>query len=142
MPLTFAVIECQNFISYNLTIENTAGPQVYQAIALQISESFSVLYHYVILGYQDMLYVHKGWQFFRECTIGGTVDFIFGDASVVFQSCTILVWQPLDEQSNTITASGRNCPTDRIGISIHKSNIIAAPGLKSTTRTYLGRPWG
>ncbi|CAN6860985.1 unnamed protein product [Brassica oleracea] len=41
-------------------------------------------------GYQDTLYVHSGRQFFRECNIYDTVDFIFGNAAAVFQNCSIL----------------------------------------------------
>lgn len=138
----FAAIEAQNFIGFNLTIENTAGPQSYQAVALRTTGSFSVFYRCTISGFQDTLFVHIGYQFFRECTITGTIDFIFGDSSVVFQKCTILLRQPLDVQQNVIAASYRNCPTDSTGISIHMSNIVATQDLKNTTISYLGRSWG
>jgi pectinesterase len=138
----FAAIEADNFIGFNLTIENTAGPQNYQAVALRTTGSFLAFQHCTISGFQDTLFVHVGYQFFRECTIIGTIDFIFGDSTVVFQNCSIILRQPLDGQFNVITASNRNCPTDLSGISIHMSNIMAAQDLKRTAISYLGRPWG
>ncbi|KAL0746143.1 hypothetical protein Bca101_028145 [Brassica carinata] len=62
--------------------------------ALAISKvtytKLSVYYRCSIQGYQDTLYVHSGRQFFRECNIYDTVDFIFGNAAAVFQNCSIL----------------------------------------------------
>ncbi|TQD93416.1 hypothetical protein C1H46_021005 [Malus baccata] len=40
-------------------------------------------------GYQETLYTHSRKQLYRECDIYGTVDFIFGDATVVLQNCNI-----------------------------------------------------
>ncbi|KAJ1696392.1 hypothetical protein LUZ63_004904 [Rhynchospora breviuscula] len=135
-------VEAENFIGFNLTIENTAGPENSQAVALRTSASFSAFDQCTILGFQDTLFVHIGYQFFRQCTIAGTIDFIFGYSSVVFQNCIFILRQPLEGQSNVITASGRNCTTDLTGISIHMSSIMSAPELKNTTVSYLGRPWG
>ncbi|KAJ4814200.1 Pectinesterase [Rhynchospora pubera] len=135
-------VEAENFIGFNMTIENTAGPVNSQAVALRTSASFSAFHRCTILGFQDTLFVHVGYQFFRQCTIAGTIDFIFGYSSVVFQNCIFILRQPLNGQSNVITASGRNCSTDLTGISIHMSSIMSAPELKNTTVSYLGRPWG
>lgn len=80
----------RGFIARDLTIENTAGPQGNQAVAFRSGSDLSVFYRCGFSGYQDTLYPHSLRQFYRECRIAGTVDFIFGDAAVVFQSCDVL----------------------------------------------------
>ncbi|XP_078177088.1 putative pectinesterase/pectinesterase inhibitor 34 [Carex rostrata] len=132
------------FIMKDLTVENWAGPEKHQAVALRVSADHAVVYRCNIIGYQDTLYVHSQRQFFRECDIYGTVDFIFGNAAVVLQNCSIWARKPLDNQKNTITAQNRNYPDQNTGISIHASRIVAAADLqpvKSNYSTYLGRPW-
>ncbi|KAB1205605.1 putative pectinesterase/pectinesterase inhibitor 60 [Morella rubra] len=59
-----------------------------EAVALRSASDLSVFYWCAIDGYQDTLMVHSQRQFYRECYIFGNVDLIFGDAAVVFQSCS------------------------------------------------------
>lgn len=92
----------------NLRIENTAGAASGQAVALMSESDHSVLYRCSLQGYQDTLYARRNNQFYRECHISGTVDFIFGDAAAVFQKCDIVARLPLRGQGNTITAQGRD----------------------------------
>ncbi|KAK4480603.1 hypothetical protein RD792_013681 [Penstemon davidsonii] len=132
------------FIARGITFRNTAGPQRGQAVALRSASDLSVFYSCAFDGYQDTLFVHAQRQFYRSCYIYGTIDFIFGNAAVVFQSCIIYVRRPLVGQANVITAQGRGDPFQNTGISIHNSRIMAAPDLKpfvNSVRTYLGRPW-
>ena len=113
-------------------------------MALRSSSDLSIFYRCSIEGYQDTLMVHSQRQFYRECYIYGTVDFIFGNAAVVFQNCIILPRLPLKGQANVITAQGRTDLFQNTGISIHNSIIIPAPDLKPVVRsvkTYMGRPW-
>ncbi|KAK8660689.1 hypothetical protein V6N13_051604 [Hibiscus sabdariffa] len=134
----------RGFIARDITFENTAGPQKHQAVALRSDSDLSVFFRCAIRGYQDSLYTHTMRQFFRECTITGTVDFIFGDAAVVFQNCQILAKQGLQNQKNTITAQGRKDPNQPTGFSIQFCNISADTDLLpsvNSTPTYLGRPW-
>lgn len=117
----------------------------HQAVAVRIEADQSAFYKCRFLGYQDTLYTSKHRQFFRECEIFGTVDFIFGDASVIFQHCMIYVRKPLDSQKNTITAQKRESPGLKTGIIIQNCTITTAPGLAqqlSKFQTFLGRPWG
>ncbi|GER46714.1 plant invertase/pectin methylesterase inhibitor [Striga asiatica] len=128
----------------DITFENLAGPINHQAVALRIGADYAVIYNCNIIGYQDTLYVHSQRQFYQGCDIYGTIDFIFGNAAVVFQSCNIYARKPLPSQKNTITAQSRQDPNQNTGISIHNCSIMAEPDLmanKNEYPTYLGRPW-
>ncbi|KAL3574798.1 hypothetical protein D5086_022899 [Populus alba] len=132
------------FIARDMTFENWAGPAKHQAVALRVGADHAVVYRCSIIGYQDTLYVHSNRQFYRECDIYGTVDFIFGNAAVVLQNCSIYARKPMASQKNTITAQNRKDPNQNTGISIHACRILAASDLapsKGTFPTYLGRPW-
>ncbi|KAG0478167.1 hypothetical protein HPP92_012886 [Vanilla planifolia] len=95
-------VEAAGFAAHNLTFQNTAGPSGGQAVALHVEGDRSVFYRCVINGYQDTLYAHNGHQFYRDCVILGTVDFIFGDAAAVFQNCTIFPVETMAEPSQRI----------------------------------------
>ncbi|KAK2379595.1 pectinesterase [Trifolium repens] len=139
-----AGIDGLHFIARDITFENTAGPRRGQAVALRSASDLSVFYRCAFKGYQDTLMVHAQRQFYRECYIYGTVDFIFGNAAVVFQNCIILVRRPLNGQANMITAQGRDDPFQNTGISIHNSQIRAAPDFRPVVakfNTFMGRPW-
>lgn len=139
-----AGIDGVGFIARGITFTNTAGPQKGQAVALRSASDLSVFYRCAFQGYQDTLWVLSQRQFYKSCYIFGTIDFIFGNAAVVFQNCLIYARKPLQGQSNVITAQGRNDPFQNTGISIHNSRVLAATDLLKATedvQTYLGRPW-
>ncbi|KAJ8772055.1 hypothetical protein K2173_027232 [Erythroxylum novogranatense] len=125
----------KGFIARDLTFRNTAGPQNHQAVALRVDSDQSVFYRCSMEGYQDTLYAHSLRQFYRECEIYGTIDYIFGNGAAVFQNCKIFTRVPLPLQKVTITAQGRKDPHQSTGFSIQNSYIYA------TQPTYLGRPW-
>lgn len=129
----------KGFIAKDMGFINTAGPAKHQAVAFRSGSDQSVFYRCSFDGYQDTLYAHSNRQFYRECDITGTIDFIFGNSAVVFQNCNIISRQPLPNQFNTITAQGKADPNQNTGIIIQKSSLTAAANL--TASTYLGRPW-
>ncbi|KAI6706620.1 hypothetical protein NL676_009582 [Syzygium grande] len=136
-------VDGDGFIAQDITFRNTAGVANYQAVALRSSSDLSVFYRCGFEGYQDTLHVHSGRQFYRECDIYGTTDFIFGNAAVVFQNCNIYARNP-PNKVNTITAQGRTDPNQNTGISIQNCKVTAASDLimvQSSVKTYLGRPW-
>ncbi|KAI3805907.1 hypothetical protein L1987_21795 [Smallanthus sonchifolius] len=140
---TFIVVS-PNFVAVNLTIRNTAGAIKHQAVALRNGADLSTFYKCSFEGYQDTLYAHSLRQFYRECDVYGTVDFIFGNAAAVLQNCNLYPRLPMSGQFNAITAQGRTDPGQNTGTSIQKCNIRAADDLaenNGTTVTYLGRPW-
>ncbi|CAN6470365.1 unnamed protein product [Victoria cruziana] len=132
------------FMAQDIWFQNTAGPQKHQAVALRVGADKSIVYRCRIDGYQDTLYTHSNRQFYRDCSISGTVDYIFGNAAVVFQNCQIISQKPLSNQKNTITAQGRTDPNQNTAISIQMCKILASSDLapvKKSIPTYLGRPW-
>ncbi|KAL3837898.1 hypothetical protein ACJIZ3_022489 [Penstemon smallii] len=132
------------FIARGITFRNTAGPSNHQAVALRSSADLSVFHRCSFEGYQDTLYVHSQRQFYKECYIFGTVDFIFGNAAVVLQNCMIYARRPMSNQKNTITAQGRTDPNQNTGISIHNSRVMASADLVpvlGSFQSFLGRPW-
>ncbi|KAK6155813.1 hypothetical protein DH2020_010061 [Rehmannia glutinosa] len=136
---TFAVFG-QGFIARDMGFRNTAGPAKHQAVALMSTADLSVFYRCTMDAYQDTLYPHSNRQFYRECNIYGTVDFIFGNSAVVLQNCNILPKKPMLGQQNTITAQGKIDPNQNTGISIQNCTIWPAANLTGVN-TFLGRPW-
>jgi len=135
-----AAVVAQGFVAVNMTFQNTAGAAKHQAVAVRSGADLSTFYLCSFEGYQDTLYTHSMRQFYRECDIYGTVDFIFGNAAVVFQSCNMFPRLPMQGQSNLVTAQGRTDPNQNTGTSIQNCTIAPAENLGST-KTYLGRPW-
>ncbi|KAF7825365.1 pectinesterase 2 [Senna tora] len=130
------------FIARDITFRNTAGASNHQAVAFRSGSDLSVFYKCGFEGYQDTLYVHSERQFYRECDIYGTVDFIFGNAAVVLQNCNIYARNP-PQKTITVTAQGRTDPNQNTGIVIHNSKVTAASDLSNpgSVKAYLGRPW-
>eukprot|EP01018_Ginkgo_biloba_P027995 Gb_10523 [translate_table: standard] len=134
----------KGFIARDITFKNTAGPAKHQAVALRVGSDLSAFYRCSFEAYQDTLYVHSLRQFYKECNVYGTVDFIFGNAAVVLQNCNLLARRPMDKQKIMYTAQGREDPNQNTGISIQNCNVMAASDLTPVKRsfpTYLGRPW-
>nr|KAJ0217394.1 hypothetical protein LSAT_V11C300109590 [Lactuca sativa] len=132
------------FVAIGITFENTAGPEKLQAVALLSASDLSAFFRCSFKGYQDTLCLFQQRQFYRECDIYGTVDFIFGDAIAVLQDCNIYLRKPLFGQQNTITAQGRTDSSSATGFVIHNSQVTAAPGLTladGSVKNFLGRPW-
>ncbi|XP_078148863.1 putative pectinesterase/pectinesterase inhibitor 58 [Carex rostrata] len=141
MTPTFSV-EANNFTATYMGFRNTAGPEKGQAVAFRINGEYGAFFRCSFDSFQDTLWVQNGTQFFRECNISGTVDFIMGDSMAVFQNCHIIVKPPFDTQNNVITAGARSALNDIAGLVIQNSRIMAAGNLNIMKQnTFLGRPW-
>jgi pectin methylesterase-like acyl-CoA thioesterase len=144
-----------NFIAKNLTIENNSDsthPGVRmgrQAVALLVRGDRDIFENVRFLGGQDTLYADgkschgtgatraciPARQFFDHCYIQGNVDFIFGDANVVFDLCTI---NSTPHAEGTITAQSKSHPSQSSGVVFNDCRLTAATGVQNV---YLGRPW-
>ncbi|XP_042475736.1 pectinesterase-like [Macadamia integrifolia] len=134
----------KGFIARGMGFRNTAGPEGHQAVALRVQSDFAAFYNCRMDGYQDTLYVQTYRQFYRNCVVSGTVDFIFGDSTTVMQNCLIIARKPMDNQQNTVTAHGRAIKRETTGLVIQNSRIVPEQKLfpvRFKIPTFLGRPW-
>ncbi|XP_011071432.1 pectinesterase [Sesamum indicum] len=137
-------VSSDDFMAKDIGFENTAGAEGHQAVALRASGDRAVFYNVHIDGYQDTLYAHTYRQYYRDCTISGTIDFIFGDALAIFQNCRFVIRKPLPNQACMITAQGRVDRRSVGAIVIQNGDIAAEPALLQASpphKLYLGRPW-
>ena len=120
------------FIAENITFENSSGP-VGQAVAARIDGDQVSFKNCRFLGFQDTLYPHgeKSRQYYLKCYIEGTVDFIFGWATAVFDSCTIF-----GKLSGYFTAAS-TLPETKYGFVFLNCKIT---GNALADSFYLGRP--
>ncbi|XP_059635321.1 pectinesterase-like [Cornus florida] len=132
------------FIVKDIAIENTAGLDANQAVALRVTADRAIIYNCQIDSHQDTLYAHNHRQFYRDCTISGTVDFVFGNAAAVFQNCRMLVRRPKDNQGCMVTAQSRTDERMTTGFVLQNCTITADPELAKggpPVSAFLGRPW-
>ena len=127
------LVQGNDFRAENLTIRNTAG-KVGQAVALHVEGDRAQFFNCNILGNQDTLYTATGSsrQYYKDCFIEGTTDFIFGEATVVFQSCTI------KSLVNSYITAAATTPSQKFGYVFFDCTLIADSAAK---KVYLGRPW-
>ena len=118
----------------NLTIENTAG-KVGQAVALHTEGDRVVVKNCSILGNQDTLYLAKGGtrNYFENCYINGTTDFIFGAATAYFYNCTI------ESLSNSYITAASTTQQDAYGFVFVDCKLTAKDA--TVNQVFLGRPW-
>ncbi|CAI5504108.1 unnamed protein product [Closterium sp. Naga37s-1] len=128
-------VNSDRFVAFGIKFVNTAGPENHQAVAFRATGDQSAAIDCAFEGSQDTLYVDAGRQFYSNCYIGGTQDFIFGDAAAVIQNAKIQLHP--SKSFITLTASGRAKDTPT-GIVIRDSVVSADKG---AAKAYLGRPW-
>ncbi|KAE8667943.1 condensin-2 complex subunit H2-like [Hibiscus syriacus] len=137
-------VDAKHFIAKDIGFENTAGYEGEQAVALRSTGDLGVFYNCHFNGYQDTLYAHKEMQFFRDCVITGTIDFIFGDSRAVFQNCQIIVRKPGPKQNCIVLAQGKMFHNSTGGFVLHNCTISGDKDyipVKDTNKAYLNRPW-
>ncbi|MCD0488725.1 pectinesterase family protein [Pedobacter sp. MC2016-14] len=123
----------EDFSAENITFENSSGP-VGQAVALWIAGDKAKFSNCRMLGFQDTLYTYGAGsrQYFNHCYIEGTVDFIFGSATAVFDGCEIFC-----KTQGYVTAASTP-DTAKYGYVFLNCKIT---GTAPENSFHLGRPW-
>ena len=127
-------IFADDFHAENLTFENASGP-VGQAVAVRVDGDRVMFVNCRFLGFQDTLYPHgeKSRQYYKDCYIEGTTDFIFGWSRAVFEDCTIFC----KKGGHYVTAASTP-ETSPFGFVFINCRIT---GDAPDNSFYLGRPW-
>ena len=128
-----AKISGNRFVAENITFQNSAG-QVGQALALYVDADKAVFKNCRFLGNQDTIYTggENSRQYFLNCFIEGTTDFIFGPATAVFQNCTVRA------KSNSFITAARTTVGKKFGYVFLDCKILTD---SNVNKLYLGRPW-
>ena len=127
----------------DLTFENSAGEgkDIAQAVAVFTDGDFLFFNRCRFLGNQDTLYTYGRYgkfggikrNYFKDCYIEGTTDFIFGTSIAYFEGCTI------HSKKNSYVTAASTLEGQTYGYVFKDCTLTAAPGID---KCYLGRPWG
>lgn len=135
-------IFANNFSAKNITFQNDAGP-VGQAVAVLTTGDRIAFENCKFLGFQDTLYT-KGAQdnpdkskvsrnYFKNCYIEGTTDYIFGAGIAVFENCTIY-----SKKNASYVTAASTIEGNEFGYVFINCNLTGDADVNSV---YLGRPW-
>lgn len=117
----------------NLTVNNSSCGEG-QAVALHVEGDKFISKNINILGCQDTIYAAtaSSRQYYKNCYIEGTTDFIFGQATVLFENCTI------KSLKNSYITAAATTPNQEFGFVFLDCKLIAD---EDVNKVYLGRPW-
>lgn len=127
-------IYAHDFIARNITFQNDAGFTAGQAVAVLAHGDRLVFDHCRFIGFQDVLYTEgeRSRQYYRDCYIEGTTDFIFGPSTAVFDRCHI------HSKKNSHVTAASTPENVKYGYVFLDCNLTADTAVHSVS---LGRPW-
>jgi len=132
------------FMARNVDFDNSFPEyDAIQTIALDSEADEVVFDHCYISGYQDTLFMNSGRDYLYDCVIDGDTDFNYGNATAVFDRCTIV-----SSDSGWITAVNTK-KTTAIGFVFQDCTLLPGHSRRSTDKqtsapdnsVNLGRPW-
>lgn len=128
------LIKADNFTARNITFQNDAGFTAGQAVAVESDGDKAVFRNCRFIGNQDVLFTNneKSRQYYSQCYIEGTTDFIFGSSTVWFEQCHI------HSKKNSHITAASTPPVKRFG---YIFNDCVLTGDTSLHNVSLGRPW-
>jgi pectinesterase len=128
------LIKANNFTAQNITFQNEAGFSAGQAVALESDGDKAQFFNCRFIGNQDVLFTNNenSRQYYKDCYIEGTTDFIFGSATVWFDDCHIH-----SKKNSHLTAA--STPQDHEFGYVFNDCVLT--GDTSLHAVSLGRPW-
>jgi len=127
-------IDGDDFRAENITFENDAGFTAGQAVAVMENGNRAAFFHCRLIGNQDVLFCSGPGtkQYYEDCYIEGSTDFIFGPATAVFNKCHIH-----SKKNSHVTAAStpREIP---YGFVFFDCRLTADTNIHKVS---LGRPW-
>ncbi|GKV08763.1 hypothetical protein SLEP1_g20354 [Rubroshorea leprosula] len=127
------IVEGEDFIAENVTFENSSPQGSGQAVALRATADRCAFYNCRFIGWQDTLYLHHGKQYLKDCYIRGSLDFIFGNSTALFEHCHIHC-----KSEGFITAQSRKSCQESTGYVFLRCVITGNGG---SPYMHLGCPW-
>lgn len=128
------LIAADNFTAKNITFRNDAGFTAGQAVAVECRGDKAIFADCRFIGNQDILFLNseRSRQYYKNCYIEGTTDFIFGAATAWFEGCHIH-----SKKNSHITAAStpQNHP---YGFVFYDCTLTGDSSLHAVS---LGRPW-
>ncbi|HEY4327000.1 MAG TPA: pectinesterase family protein [Mucilaginibacter sp.] len=127
-------IYADDFKANNLTFQNDAGFTAGQAVAVYAYGDKLIFDNCSFNGFQDVLFCSGpgSRQFYRNCNITGTTDFIFGPATAVFEKCYI------HSKKNSHVTAASTSKDEPFGFVFFDCTLTADTNLHNVS---LGRPW-
>jgi pectinesterase len=126
-------INGSGFQADKITFENAAG-NTGQAVAVSNRGDRSIFKHCRFLGHQDTLFADFGRQYYVDSYLEGGVDYLFGNATAVFDRVELHSNGP-----GYITAQSRTSAAQTTGYVILNSRVTSDDFGDKTIG--LGRPW-
>ncbi len=127
----------------DITFENSAGEgkEIGQAVAVFTDGDFLFFNRCRFIGNQDTLYTYGRYgkfggikrNYFKNCYIEGTTDFIFGTSIAYFEGCCI------HSKKNSYVTAASTLQGQKYGYVFVNCKLTADEGVD---KCYLGRPWG
>ena len=128
------VVKANNFAAENITFQNDAGFNAGQAVGLESDGDKASFYNCRIVGNQDILFTNNdnSRQYYKDCYIEGTTDFIFGSSTVWFERCHI------HSKKNSHVTAASTPQQHQFGYVFSDCILTGDTTLHSVS---LGRPW-
>ena len=133
---TSTLIGGADFVAENVTFANSTPDNIAQAVAIKTQADRLAFHKCRFLGFQDTLYPTAGRQYFKDCYVTGDTDFIFGNATAVFDHCTIN-----SSDSGFVTAANTKPETPFGFVFLDCTLTATEDAAKKSHGTFLGRPW-
>lgn len=156
------IITGNNNIFINLNVSNSKknSPKYGQEVALAIYGDNNLFIDSTFTSEQDTLFIGplpddlitryidfmedderyfegNATNYFYNCNISGTVDFIFGAGKAIFYKCNLITLK--DERKITYVVAPAHSLKDDFGFYFESCNFINKT--ESNSNTYLARPW-